>query len=84
MKSMRKMQIHLKGDERIPGAGDFVEEVLDAISEQMDRRYRLREKVYTFDLLSKRVGQLFGLDAKEIVIPGKQPGCQQRQTDCLG
>jgi len=73
LKSMRKMRIHLKGDERILGAGDFVEEVLDHVSEQMDRRYRLREKGYTFDRLCKRVGQLFGLDAKEIVIPGKQP-----------
>jgi len=70
---MRKMRIHLKGDERIPGAGDFVEEVLDPVSEQMDRRYRLRGKGYAFDRLCKRVGELFGLDAKELVIPGKQP-----------
>ncbi|MBI4773476.1 MAG: hypothetical protein HY788_04715 [Deltaproteobacteria bacterium] len=27
----------LKGDERIQGDGDFVEEVLDQVSEQMDR-----------------------------------------------
>ncbi|MBI4773865.1 MAG: transposase [Deltaproteobacteria bacterium] len=73
LKSMREMQIHLKGDERILGDSDFVEEVLDRVSEQMDRRYRLRETGYSFDRLSKRVGQLFGLDAKEIVIPGKQP-----------
>jgi len=70
LKSMRKMRIHLKGDEGIPGAGDFLEERLDPISEQMDRRYRLRGKGYTFDRLCKRVGRLFGLNAKELVIPG--------------
>ena len=70
LKSMRNMQIHLKGDERIPGDTDFVDEVLDPISEQMDRRYRRQGKGCTFDRLSRRVGQLFGLDAKEIVIPG--------------
>jgi hypothetical protein len=73
LKSIRGMRIHLKGDEGIPGAGDFLEERLDPVSEQMDRRRRLRGKGYTFDRLCKRVGQLFGVDAKEMVIPGKQP-----------
>jgi len=40
---MRGTQIRLKGDERIPGAGDFVEKVLARVSEQMNCRYRLRE-----------------------------------------
>ncbi|MBI4776956.1 MAG: hypothetical protein HY788_22710 [Deltaproteobacteria bacterium] len=44
LKSMRKMQIHLKCDERIPDAGDLVEKVLDYVSVQMDRRYGLRGK----------------------------------------
>ena len=70
---MRKMQVHLKGDERILGDSEFVKEVLDHVSEHMDRRYRLRGKGHTFDRLCKRVGQLFGLDAEEMVIPGKQP-----------
>lgn len=73
LKSMRKMRIDLKGDERIPAAGNLVEEAPDHVFVQMDRRRRLREKRHPFDRLSKRVGRLFGVDVKEILIPGKQP-----------
>ncbi|MBI4738253.1 hypothetical protein HY772_01605 [Candidatus Woesearchaeota archaeon] len=43
MKSMGGTQIRLKGDERIPGVGDFVEKPMHHASAQIDRRYRLRE-----------------------------------------
>ncbi|MBI4773838.1 MAG: hypothetical protein HY788_06605 [Deltaproteobacteria bacterium] len=43
LKSMRKMWIHLKGEERLSGTGDFLEEVLDHVPDRMDRRYRVRE-----------------------------------------
>ncbi|MCG2788801.1 MAG: transposase, partial [Actinomycetia bacterium] len=42
LKSMRKMNIHIKGDERILGDSDFVEKVLSQASEQMERRYWLK------------------------------------------
>ncbi|MBI4774409.1 MAG: hypothetical protein HY788_09560 [Deltaproteobacteria bacterium] len=43
LKSMGGTQIRLKGDERIPGVGDFVEKPMHHASAQIDRRYRLRE-----------------------------------------
>ena len=36
LKSMRRMKIHVKGDERILGDSDFVEKVLSQASEQME------------------------------------------------
>ena len=36
------MRMHLKGDERILGDSEFVESVLEAASEKMERGYRLR------------------------------------------
>jgi len=43
LKSRRRMKIHIKGDERILGDSDFVEKVLSQASEQMERRYRLKD-----------------------------------------
>jgi len=38
------MKIHIKGDVRILGNGDFVEKILSRASEQSNRRYRLKAK----------------------------------------
>jgi hypothetical protein len=38
VKSMRKAKIFEKSDERILGDGNFVEQVLSATNEQMDRK----------------------------------------------
>ena len=42
--SMRRMNLHLKGDERILGDSDFVEAVLSRASEQMEDRYGRRPR----------------------------------------
>ena len=73
LKSMRKMKIHVKGDERILGDSDFVENVLSRASEQMERRYRLKSKGWTLSKITQRVSEIFGIEEKQVVVAGKQP-----------
>lgn len=69
---MRRMGIHLKGDERILGDGGFVESVLKEQNEQLGQRYRLQAEGYDFDNVVDRVVKLFDMRPEEILSPGKQ------------
>ena len=59
LKSLRRMNIHFKSDERILGDSDFVERVLCGATEKMERRYRLEAMGYDFDTIVKRVPEIF-------------------------
>lgn len=72
LKSMRRMRVHLKGDERILGDSDFVESVLQTADEAMERKYRLKAAGNDFDKLVDWVGELFQLKPAEILLPSKQ------------
>jgi len=72
LRAMRNDESRMKGDERILGQGDFVETVLKAAQENLDRKYRIRELGYDFDWLVDRVLGLFGLTFKELLTSGKQ------------
>jgi hypothetical protein len=72
LKTMRKGESRMKGDERILGQGDFVETVLKSAQENLDRKSRIRALGYDFDWLSDRVLGLFGLTFKELLTGGKQ------------
>ena len=73
IKSLRKLQIHLKGDERILGDSDFVESVLKAQDEQMEQRHQLQAQGYDFEKVVSRVAEVFDIEADQILIAGKQP-----------
>ncbi len=73
LKSMRRMQIHVKGDERILGDSDFVEKVLSQASEQMERRYRLKAQGWTLTKIAERVAEIFDIEKDQVVVAGKQP-----------
>ena len=62
----------MKGDERIPGLGDFVETVLKAARENLNRKSRTQALGYDFELLVNRVTGLFGLSFKELATGGKR------------
>ncbi len=70
LKSMPRMQIHIKGDERILGDSDFVEKVLRQASEQMERRYRLKAQGWT---LTTRVQKSLTLKKTKWLSPGNNP-----------
>jgi len=59
---MRKMNIHIKGDERILGDSDFVETVLQQAAEQMERKYRLQAKGWTLEKLIGRAARIFNVE----------------------
>jgi hypothetical protein len=61
-----------EGDERILGNGDFVETVLEAALENLDRKSGIRALGYDFDWLVDRVLGLFGLTFKELLTGGWQ------------
>jgi len=61
-----------KGDERILGDGDFVEEVLSQAEERLDERYRLRCEGYDLDRLCDHVGELLGMKPEDILGKGRE------------
>jgi len=72
LKSTRRMNSHLKGDERILGDSEFVRQVLDKAQEGMRRRYALVSGGCTFETIVERVAGYFDLSTDTILSPGKQ------------
>jgi putative transposase len=73
LNSLRKLKIHIKGDERILGSSDFVESVLAEQNERYEQSYQLKMQGYDFDKLVERVSNVFELKAEQILGSGKQP-----------
>jgi REP element-mobilizing transposase RayT len=71
VKSMRGSATRMKGDERILGEGDFVETVLEAAQEKIDRKYELKSQGYGFNWLIKRVADLLDIEPKHMLAAGK-------------
>ena len=62
-----------KGDERILGDGDFVEQMLVAGRERLERRYYIIAQGYDFNGLVNRVVQLLDMQTKDVLASGKHP-----------
>ena len=73
LKAMSKARIHLKGDERILGESDFVEEVLEEQKEQFERRYWLKTQGYDIDCVLGKVATIFDMDPEQILKRGNPP-----------
>jgi hypothetical protein len=73
VQALRQRGERVKGDERILGDSDFVEEVLKASEEVLERRYWYRAQGYGFDWLVERVALAFSLDISEVLTPGRYP-----------
>jgi len=73
LKSYRRLKAHMKGDERILGDSDFVESVLEAQNERLERRYRIQMQGYDFDKIMDRIAKMFELKKKEVLSRVKQP-----------
>ncbi len=57
-----KGQDRIKGDQRILGESDFVQEILNMADDQFNRFYELNKKGYTLEKVEKRVCKIFGID----------------------
>ena len=73
VKMMRKLKVHLKGDERILGDSEFVESVLAQAEEDMERKYKYISKGYDLDTVIEKAAKEFKITPEEITVPGKNP-----------
>lgn len=80
--ALRRSGAYQKGDERILGDGDFVNEVLSQANEQLQRKYRIQAEGYDLNKLIDRVAEITELSAKEIV--DHQTCSSQRKGNCRG
>ena len=71
VKSLRKADIRMKGDERILGDSDYVLHVLKEAREGFERKYELKARGYNLDTLADRVVEIFDVTPEEIFSPGK-------------
>ena len=63
----------LKSDERILGDSDFVESVLGAAEEQLERESLYHSEGVDFDQVVQRVAELLHLTTAEVLQYGKKP-----------
>lgn len=73
IRSAQSAGIFLKSDERILGDSDFVERVLEAADEAMERKARYRQHGFDLEKLSDLVAEVLGIDSADVETPGRQP-----------
>jgi len=69
----RASKDRIKGDERILGDDNFVQEVLETCQEQLERRYHYQARGYDFDWLVGQVASVCGVDQNIVTRPGRYP-----------
>lgn len=72
VKTPGKSGEYRKGDERILGKSDFVEEVLAEANERYEQRYRLKAQGVDLKKVAIRVGELLGMSPERILGRGKE------------
>ncbi len=73
LKSRRRMQAHLKGDERILGDTDYVESVLKLAREHLAQKYLIRTKRYGFEHVLSRAAEVFDIPLEKMIQPSRVP-----------
>ncbi len=71
LKALRKAKVYTKGDERILGDSDFVQQVLENADEQLEHKYMLRAQGCDIASVAERVGQLLQMPVTQVMAPGK-------------
>ena len=71
VKAMRRVQDHMKSDERILGDGDFALSVLDEAKERLEERYRLQAQGYDLEKVTIRVSSELGIAPDQVWSAGK-------------
>jgi len=78
--SARTAGIFLKSDERILGNSDFVEQILSAADEAMERRVRYSHQGIDLETLAEKVAEILNVEPDEVEAPGKRPGRVQARA----
>ena len=71
VKAFRAAKIFEKSDERILGNGDFVETVLAAAKEAMERKYDLQSRGFTIDRVAARVAEVLSVKQEDVWAAGR-------------
>lgn len=72
VKAQRRQRAPMKGDERILGDSEYVDDVLRAANERLQRKYRLKAQGLDVDKVAERAAALLGLPVEAIWAAGKQ------------
>ena len=72
IKAKRMAKIFEKSDERILGDGDFVDQVLSAAKEQMEKKYKLAAEGYDLDKIASKVCDVMQLEPFNVWATGKE------------
>jgi putative transposase len=62
---------HRKGDQRILGSSEFVQEVLKTSQETWERTCSHRMRGVDFSAVQEHVARIFAMDPEELLLPGK-------------
>ena len=71
LKTLQKAKIYVKGDERILGDNEFVEQSLKEANEQLERKYKIRSQGFDMDKIASRVAQLMDVSIAQVFAAGK-------------
>jgi len=72
IKAQRRAKIYQKGDERILGDGDFVEQILNTANEAMERKCLLKAKGFDIEQVASRVSELLNIEYEKVWAAGRQ------------
>jgi putative transposase len=72
LKGLRDIGVRIKGDERLLGSSDFVEQVLKQADEQLEEKYRLQQDVVSLEALVDKVAQYFKIDPQNLKSASKE------------
>jgi hypothetical protein len=73
LKGFHKAGIRVKGDERILGDSDFVENALKSAEEAPEEKYELKARGYNFDWVISRVAEVMDIPLEQATAFGKSP-----------
>lgn len=71
-KAVSMGQAHMMSDERILGESDFVDAILSQAKERYERGYELKIRGYDLQKVARRVAEVCGMEAVEVLSKGRQ------------
>ena len=83
IEALRKVGIHQKSDERMPGDSDFVEQVLSKTREQLQQKDALAARGIGFEQLLQWVSVLTAIPAQAMVGPDRQGEAERESPQPL-
>ena len=72
LKEFRDMGIRIKGDERLLGSSDFVEQVLKHADEQLEEKYRLQVNAISLPALIEKVSKYYKINPENLKSASKE------------